>query len=133
MSTPLCLNEVLLPNCSRYPLVRLGVSAPIRSSLLALACTFSAYHALKGKVAAGSIQMQENSQTKIVKRLAWSVFAEAFAAEAGECHLNPRSFSLPKFMNFLVTGEFPPPEDASSAPLNFPEEQLSELHDHLQT
>ena len=77
--------------------------------------------------------MQENSRTKPVKRLAWSVFADAFAAEAGECHLQPRSFSLPKFINFLVTDEFPPPEDALSAPLNSPEEHLSELHDDPQT
>ena len=39
------LIRYLLPDCSRFPLVRLGVSAPIRSSLLTLACTFSAYHA----------------------------------------------------------------------------------------
>ena len=127
------LMRYFLPNCSSCPLVRLGVAAPIRSSLLTLACTFSAYHALKSKVSAGSIRMQGDSQTKIVKRLAWSVFAEAFAAEAGECHLNPRSFSLPKFINFLVTGVFPSQEDAPPVPLNSPEEQLSELHDHRQT
>ena len=52
----------------------------------------------------GQSQMQENSETKVVTRPAWSVFAEAFAAEAGERDLQCRSFSLPKFINFLTTG-----------------------------
>ena len=37
-------------------------------------------------------------------RRCWSVFAEAFAAEAGESAINHRSFSLPKFIAFLTTG-----------------------------
>ncbi len=88
---------------------------PTHSSLLAIACTFSAYHALKGKVRAGLIQMQGDEKTRVVTRLAWSVFADAFAAEAGECALHPRSFSLPKFINFLVTDELPLQEDDPSA------------------
>ena len=96
------LMRCFLPECSSLPLLRLGVVAPTRSSLLAVACAFSAYHALKGKGRAGLIQMQENEKTRVVTRLAWSVFAEAYAAEAGECALHPRSFSLPKFINFLI-------------------------------
>ena len=35
-------------------------------------------------------------------RQAWSVYAQAFAAEAGELSINHRSFSLPKFISFLA-------------------------------
>ena len=120
----LALMRYFLPNCSNLPLVRLGVSAPIQSSLLAIACSFTAYHALKGKVRASTIHMQPNSQTKIVTRLAWSVFADAFSAEAGECSLHPRSFSLPKFIISLINNA-PPPEDVVLA------DHESVLHDHL--
>ncbi len=35
---------------------------------------------------------------------AWSVFADALEASAGEHHLSFMVFSLPKFINFLVNG-----------------------------
>ena len=32
----------------------------------------------------------------------WSVFAEAYSAEAGEVALSHRKFSLPQFLSFLI-------------------------------
>jgi len=83
---------------SSDPLIRIGLKAPSISSFKVICCVFSAYHALKGKVRCGQIRMQTDSQTKVVLRQAWSVFAEALAAEAGECQLSHWSFSLPKFI-----------------------------------
>ena len=87
------------------PLTRLAVKNPTISNLKIVACIFSAYHALKGQVRDGRIDVQEDSRTHI--RKAWSVFAEALAAEAGEKHIEFVSFSLPKFISFLATGEHP--------------------------
>jgi len=83
------------------PLIRLGLKSPTISSFKVAACVFSAYHALKAKVRCGQIRMQPDSQTKVLLRQAWSVFAEALAAEAGECQLSHWSFSLPKFIVFF--------------------------------
>ena len=44
--------------------------------------------------------MQELTNTNF--KSAWSLFADALAAEAGECRLSHRAFSLPKFICFLV-------------------------------
>jgi len=86
---------------SSDPLIRIGLKAPSISSFKVICCVFSAYHALKAKVRCGQIRLQTDSQTKVVLRQAWSVFAEALAAEAGECQLSHWSFSLPKFVVFL--------------------------------
>ena len=121
------MTNYFLPGCSCNPLDRLGVTAPTNSCLLTLACVFSAYHALKGKVRAGQIPMHETSRTKVNTRLAYSVFAEAFAAEAGECALHPRSFTLPKFIICLITGVFP----RSEAPSGLQVIQNYDVHDDI--
>ena len=46
--------------------------------------------------------MQEHTGTFIRRR--WSVVAETLAAEAGERDIIFVAFSLPKFINSLVTG-----------------------------
>ena len=80
----------------------MGLKSPSSSSFKVISCVFSAYHALKAKVRCGQIKMQRDTQTKILLRQAWCVFAEALAAEAGECQLSHWSFSLPKFIVFLT-------------------------------
>ena len=70
-----------------------------------ISCLFSAYHALKGEIRAGKINMHANSWLQH----AWSVFANACKAEAGELHLSTRAFSLTKFIDFLITGRFSHP------------------------
>ena len=89
---------------SEDPLRRFGLKDANRNSLAIVGCTFSAYHALKARVRSGKIQMQENTMTNSSVREAWSVFAESFAAEAGECRIPCSAFSLPKFIQFLCTG-----------------------------
>ena len=89
---------------SSDPLVRFGLKSPSPMLFKVMCCVFSAYHALKAKVRCGQIQMQRDSETKVQLRQAWSVFAEALAAEAGECQLSHYAFSLPKFIGFLNSG-----------------------------
>ena len=98
-------------NISECPLVRFGIKSPEQSSLKVISCTFSAYHALKGKVRAGRI----NLHTLEWRRTSWCVFAEALRAEAGELRLQCRAFSVPHFLNFLVTGRTQAPPANSTA------------------
>ena len=89
---------------SSDPLIRFGLKSPSPSSFKVMCCVFSAYHALKGKIRAGQIKMQRDSETKVLLRQAWSVFADALAAEAGECQLSHYASSLPKFIVFFNSG-----------------------------
>ncbi len=86
-------------NADACPLIRLGIKCPTTLNLKIVSCVFSAYHALKAQVRDGRISMQENTRTF---RINWSVFADALAAEAGECHISFVAFSLPKFVSFLT-------------------------------
>ena len=79
------------------PLICLGLKNPTINNLKIIACVFSAYHNLKGQVRDGRMHIYAENH-----RTAWSVFAEALAAEAGECHIPYVSFSLPKFISFLI-------------------------------
>ena len=87
------------------PLRRFAIKESSILNLKILACVFSAYHAVKGQVRSGIITMHENAETY---RKTWSVFADALAAEAGECHIQFVSFSLSKFTCFLTNGALPP-------------------------
>ena len=93
----------MLTHSIRYfkhdPLIRFGIKAPVPSILKVLSCLFSAYHALKGDIRAGKINMHSVSWLKS----AWSVFVNALKAEAGEMLLDTRSFSLPQIISFVNT------------------------------
>ena len=78
------------------------------------AVTLSAYHALKNKVRAGIIQpptavCDSSPLNRLYAgsalRACWSVFAEAFQAEAGELSISYRGFSLTKFIDFLTNSQ----------------------------
>ena len=94
------IQRYLFEDISDDPLIRFGSKAPEFSNLKVLSCVFTAYHALKGDIRAGRINMHSVSWLNA----SWSLFANVIKAEAGEMHLNTRSFSLRKFINFLVTG-----------------------------
>ncbi len=99
----------LFVDISEDPLVRMGIKAPEIFSFKVLSCLFSAYHALKAEVRCGKIKLH----TVNWLNPAWSLFANALKAEAGEMSLETRSFSLPKFVDFLIAGGSPGP------PVNF--------------
>jgi len=101
----------LFDDISEDPLIRFGIKSPGIFSFKVISCLFSAYHALKSEIRAGKINMHANSWLKH----AWSVFANACKAEAGELHLSTRAFSLTKFIDFLMTGRVSHPAINSHA------------------
>ena len=103
----LCSN----PSTGPDPIVRLGLINPDLNDLKYICCNFSAYHALKAKIRAGAIQTPSaacnnidigNHHCGAARRRCWSVFSEAFQAEAGELAINCRRFSLPQSIYFLA-------------------------------
>ena len=99
----LAFQSFLFENIAVDPLIRFGIKHPQTHNLLVLSCLFSAYHALKGEVRSGKINVHASGWIKV----AWSVFANALKAEAGEMQLITRAFSLPKFIGFLVQHRVP--------------------------
>ena len=98
--------KFLIPEVSSDPLLRLGLCNPSPYELKSVCCTFSAFHGLRAKVNAGIINLHSETCTSIGDgaslRRAWSTFAQLFAAEAGELSVEHQSFSLLKFIAFLV-------------------------------
>jgi len=92
---------------SSDPLVRIGIKNPSIHSMLINSCLFSAYHAVKAKVRAGLIDLHQDIMTTQAIQATWSVFADAFKAEAGGLRVHTRAFSLPKFISFLSSGILP--------------------------
>ena len=84
------------------PLIRFGLVNPSLDCLAISCCTSAGYHAIRR-----SVRRFQPTLTNIelcvgdVRRF-WTVFAEAFTAEAGELCLQCTSFSVPKFLDFLV-------------------------------
>ena len=98
------LLRYLIGDISDDPCIRLAIKVPSQHALKINGFLFSAYHAVKAKVRAGSIHVHHETLSNSTLRATWSVFADAFRAEAGEMRVQTRAFSLPKFINFLATG-----------------------------
>ena len=100
--------KFLIPEVSSDPLTRLGLVKTSEYELKIVCCIFSAYHGLRANVYAGIIPLHPKSCTSIGDgaslRLSWSSFAQHFSAAAGEISIYHRSFSLPEFIIFLVSG-----------------------------
>ena len=94
------LRRFLFDGISGDPSICFGIKSPRIFSFKVMSCTFSAYHALKAEIRAGEIDMHSEGRLKH----AWSVFANVCRTEAGDLHENARAFSLPKFIDLLVTG-----------------------------
>ena len=99
------------------PLIRFGIKNPSPEGIKINSCLFSAYHAVKAHARSGTICIQTSDPlNNCLLRQTWSVFANAFSAEAGELRISTRSFSLAKFINFLCTGELPAQEAITNQP-----------------
>ena len=99
------------PFTSSDPIVRLGLINPDLDDLKYVCCNFVVYHVLKAKNRSGEIQSptdacnqtdRDNINGGASLRRCWSIFAEAYQAEAGELAVNYRRFSLPQFIDFLA-------------------------------
>ena len=87
---------------SSDPLVRLGLVKPQTEHYRHMCCVFDGFHAMRHAIRSGSIEVSSNMDlsSRQVWRL-WSVFAEAYSAEAREHAICFRRFSLPEFISFL--------------------------------
>ena len=84
------------------PLVRFGLVNPSLDRLALICCTSAGYHSVRRSVRRFQPTVTNMDLCVGDVRHFWTVFAEAFAAEAGELCLRCNSFSVPKFLNFLI-------------------------------
>ncbi len=100
------------------PLIRIGFKNPSIHNLKVTACVFTAYHVMKAQVRNGLLEgMHKDTRTT---HAAWSVFANALEAEAGEHRISYTVFSLPKFISFLVSGHAHDPSSLIYEEVIFP-------------
>ena len=94
--------KFLWADSSDNPLIRLGLAQPCTETLQLQCCVFSGYHAMKRTVRSGELELSDSSDlcNRQIWRL-WSVFADAYQAEAREHDCNYRRFSLAEFIIFL--------------------------------
>ena len=104
--------KFIFDGISDDPLIQFGIKSPCIANYQVISCLFSAYHALKSDIRAGQIIMHQDGWAQPSLRGAWSVFANVLKTEAAELHVFNRSFSLPKFIDFLCTGRLPTPRQA---------------------
>ena len=99
------MSKFLRGHISDDPLVRLGLVSPCADTFNHMACVFAGYHAMRSATRRGEHCPYESELcNRQVWRL-WSVFAEAYSAEARELAISPRKFSLPQFISFLIDNQ----------------------------
>ncbi len=100
------LCKYLISHTSADPLTRLGLVNPCTESFKVICCVFGGYHAAHRLAVGGRIgPISSESLTGCQMRRLWSVFADAFNAEARELSLQHRKFSLPQFIEFIINNE----------------------------
>ena len=115
------LNKFFNGEVSNDPLSRLGLVEATTQQLQIVCCYFSGYHALHAH-ARKQIQHVNSDTPFRLFRQHWSVFAEAFAAEARETDLVWRRFSLCQFINFLANQSSEENRSQLPAPAPLPSE-----------
>ena len=84
------------------PLVAFGFLDPQRQHFEETCCIFSGCHAMYREAQRDNSMHSLSTLTSPHRRRLWSVFAEAFRAEAGELSITVRQFSLYEFVSFLI-------------------------------
>ena len=100
----LALWRFLAMRVSEDPLVRWGLINPSSMHFNQIACVFSGYHAVRRLIRSRTCQLAniENFYPSSLYREFWSVFADAFIADARELVVAHRKFSLPSFLGMLI-------------------------------
>ena len=100
------LTSFSIPATSDEPLVRFGLLLPCKEQSKVVACIFSGYHAVKGKIREQQIHNQSDIDiySGAALRANWTLFAQTFLADAGELAIPTRAFSVPAFLSFLLSG-----------------------------
>ena len=95
------LTKFFKRDTSNDPLTRLSLVSPSAESMLCVSCMFTGYHAVKNEVRCGNLNPIINDASN-VRRLLWTTFAHSFWSVAVEVWPNIPSFSVPKFISFLI-------------------------------
>ena len=87
------------------PLARFGLVEP-NLECLSIICSASAgYHAIRRNVRkTGFLPVDKELSSGDIRHF-WTVFAEAFSAEAREHNASCAKFSVPDFLNFLIASD----------------------------
>ncbi len=99
------LNDFLFPeNTSRDPLERFGLINCNVLNYRALVSTFDAYHAVRRWAKANTECIENNGVISgALLHRSWTVFAEAYVVSTRELSISCRRFSVPCFLNHLIT------------------------------
>ena len=89
---------------SEDPLVRWGLRSPNSIHFNQIACVFSGYHAIRRLICSRTFQLTHivNYYSSSLYRELWSVFADAFSADARELMMSHRKFPLSSFLGMLI-------------------------------
>ena len=89
---------------SEDPLVRWALLSPNSMHFIQIACVFRGYHAIRRLIRSRTLQLTHtvNYCSSSLYREFWSVFADAFSADASELIMSHRKFSLPGFWGMLI-------------------------------
>ena len=106
----LALWTFLAGDVSSDPLKRWRLITPEPIDCLRIVCVFSGYHAIRREFKRTNQFFNntnnQNALTGPQLRAAWTVFAEAYRAEAMEVKLTCRPFSVASFLSCLNNSEF---------------------------
>ena len=97
------LTIFLIPETDSDPLVSSALVHPNKEQFKVIACTFSAYHAVRSMIrvaqfTSGGSNIDTPCGSEIRKH--WSLFAQTFQAEACDMSVATRALSLPKIIVF---------------------------------
>jgi len=87
------------------PLIRFGLVEQSLESLSVICSTLAGYHAIRRNVRKTSFALADIELTSGDMRHFWTVFAEAFSAEAREHSASCTKFSVPDFLSFLIVSD----------------------------
>ena len=87
------------------PLIHFGIRSPSKERQLHVCSLFSGYHALFKHAEIHLPNTSDRALDNLHRRMFWSVFANAYAAEARELSVSFRQFSLSNFVVFLIDFE----------------------------
>ena len=102
---------------SQYPLDRFGLHSPGHELMVQLCCAYGAYHTVIKYVTSKHALHHENVEQLLVRpcERAWSVFAEAYQADARDFGVSVPRYSLHAFLDWRPN--FEDPMQIQSAPL----------------
>ena len=103
------LCKYLCPSTSEDPLIRWGLRNCSSETYKQIACMYSGYHAVRRHFKNSGVSFIHNMMNidGASLRTSWTVFVEAFCAEARELNVHTVKFSVATFLHFLSTGTCP--------------------------